>query len=212
MAEYARVPPWGLSTTKTGIDGPTALAMGTTAWWRLAGSSSTSPAASSASAASGESAHPSAMTAARTERRSGSHTRSQEMRGPQWMIVRSPIPGTTAPAVWMATSIGVPWSSRRATSALAASMAADRFPYRRLSAATTSGSPSAGGRQSTWTTGRPWSAMASANSGRPRLTTSTSSGSWTVLNGTTPWCVTHDATSLYSVISRAAARSAASAS
>ncbi len=176
MGEKARVPPSpaAISTTNTGADGPMAVAMGTTVEWWLAGSRSTPP-----SAALSDRSHPSARTAARTDRRSGSHMSSHAMAGPQWRIVRSPISGTTSPARAMPTSMGTPVSSRRTTSALASSTAAPWRPYSRVRAATSSRSPPAGGRQSTWVTGRPWSRMASANKGSPRLTTDTSVGSST---------------------------------
>ncbi len=89
MGENDRVPPASISTTNTGADGPMAVAMGTTVEWWLAGSRSMW---------SVSSPQPSAVTAARTELRNGSPMSSQAMAGPQWRIVRSPIPGTTSPA------------------------------------------------------------------------------------------------------------------
>ena len=126
MAEKARVPPSRFSTIHIQADGPTADAMGTTVSWWLAGSSVTSPFSTRAPASSGVSAQPSAITAARIERRNGSHTSAQPIGGPQWMIVRSPMPGTTSAAGARPTRRGTPVSRRRTTSALASSMAAAR--------------------------------------------------------------------------------------
>ena len=128
MAEKARVPPSRFSTIHTHADGPMADAMGTTVSWWLAGRSVTSPFSTRAPASSGSPAHPSAITAARIERRSGSHTSAQPIGGPQWRIVRSAKPGTTSAAGARPTSSGTPASSRRTTSALASSMAAARGP------------------------------------------------------------------------------------
>ena len=60
-----------------------ALAMGTTVACSLAASSRISPAFNMRSAALRSDAQPSATTAARTDRRSGSHISSQPMGGPQ---------------------------------------------------------------------------------------------------------------------------------
>ena len=124
MAENARVPPAWLSTTRTGIDGPSAVAIGTTVACGLAGSSSTLPVRSSVSASATSAAQPSATVAARIERRSGSHTSGHSMAGPQCSRVRRPRSGSTSPAVATAVQSGTPVSSRRKTSALAASIRA----------------------------------------------------------------------------------------
>ena len=82
-AEKARVAPSRFSTIHTQADGPMADAMGTTVSWWLAGSSATSPFSTRAPASSGSAAQPSAITAARIERRSGSHTSRHSIGGPQ---------------------------------------------------------------------------------------------------------------------------------
>src|SRR5215831_4113931 len=77
----------------------------------------------------------------------------------------------------MPVSIGTPLSSLRSTSALAASMRSQCWPYSLPRAATRPGWPPAGTRQSTEITGAPWLATAAANSGSPTLTTPTCCGS-----------------------------------
>ncbi len=166
-----------VSTTSTGADGPIALAMGTTMSWWFAGSRRTSPAARSRSASPVSAAQPSATAAARIERRSGSHTSSQPIAGPQCSSIRPPTPGTTSSTRVTAVRNGTPVSRRRSTSALAASISGPRSPYSLVRARTASGSPPAGGRQSTWVTVPPWARTASANIGRPTFTTSIASGS-----------------------------------
>ena len=63
--------PWS-AATHTGWDGPSAVTMGTTRSWLLAASRATSPRPSIRSASSRVAAQPSATTAARMDRRSGS--------------------------------------------------------------------------------------------------------------------------------------------
>ena len=77
------MPPASTDTTYTGAPGPMALAMGTTVECSLAASSRISSAFSMRSAVSRSGAQPSATTAARTERWSGSHISDQPMGGPQ---------------------------------------------------------------------------------------------------------------------------------
>ena len=77
------MPPASTETTYTGALGPMALAMGTTVECSLAALSRISPAFNIRSAASRSGAHSSATTAARIERRSGSHISDQPMGGPQ---------------------------------------------------------------------------------------------------------------------------------
>ena len=72
----------------------------------------------------GSSAQPSAITAARTDRRSGSHSRSQAMAGAAVDDGALLHAGQRGAGGSIPTSTGAPWSSRRATSALASSMAA----------------------------------------------------------------------------------------
>src|SRR5215470_9709933 len=86
----------------------------------------------------------------------------------------------------MPVSIGTPLSSLRSTSALAASMRSQCWPYSLPRAATRAGWPPAGTCQSTEITGAPWLATASANSGSPTLTTPTCCGSATLAG-----CVIH---------------------
>ncbi len=69
---YAVVPPAWLVSTYSGALAPSAVAIGTTTRWALAGLSPISPRSSRTSACSGLSAHPSAIAAACIERRSGS--------------------------------------------------------------------------------------------------------------------------------------------
>ena len=71
----ARLPPRSLSATQTGWEGPSAVTIGTTVSWALADSKATSPLVSSRPASSVVAAQPSATTAARIERWSGSHAR-----------------------------------------------------------------------------------------------------------------------------------------
>ena len=173
------MPPCATATTYTGADGPMALAMGTTVRCSFAASSLISPACSIRSAASRSGAQSSATTAARTERRSGSHISAQPMGGPQCRIVPSSRPPMASPAVSTASSTGTPLSRRRITSALAASTRSEAGPNSRANAAIASASPPAGMRQSTPTADAPWSRTAVSNRSRPMLTTSTFSGSFT---------------------------------
>jgi hypothetical protein len=76
-------------------------------------------------------AQPSATTAARIERRSGSHTCPKLIAGPQCSRVRPATPGTACATVDTSTSCGTPESSRRTTSALAASTAQGHPAQRR---------------------------------------------------------------------------------
>ena len=119
----ARVPPAAFSTTHTGVRGPITVAIGTTTSDSFAGDSVTSPAASSRSAAATSGAQPSATTAARIDRRSGSQASSSSSDGPACSSTRSPTPvasaGTTSAAGRTAVAMGTPVSSRRSTSAFA---------------------------------------------------------------------------------------------
>ena len=94
-------PPVDISTTRTGADGPIALAIGTTVSWRFAGSRRTAPEASSPSASAVSAAQPSATVAARIERRSGSaHLRPTRSPGRSagGTVAAPATPGTTSPA------------------------------------------------------------------------------------------------------------------
>ena len=128
MPEKARLFPAGFSTTKTGLLGPMAEAIGSAVAWSLAASSCTSPAATMVSAASRFGAQPSAITAARTERRNGSQKSPHSSSGPQWRIVRSPTPGTTSRMLAIPVSCGRASSMRRSTSVLAVSIRSDHRP------------------------------------------------------------------------------------
>ena len=66
------MPPSALVTTSTGCDGPTALAIGTTVSWWLAGDRAMAPRRSNSSAPATSLAQPSATAAARMERCNGS--------------------------------------------------------------------------------------------------------------------------------------------
>ena len=126
--------------------------MGTTAPWWFAGCQAhlaRPPRAAPPPPASP--AQPSATTAARTDRRSGSQTSAQARGGPQCSTVWSSIPGTTSQRGRDAASTGTPVSSRRSTSALAASTRSAPRPTAGARAATGSGPPPAGIRQSTST-------------------------------------------------------------
>ena len=161
------------------MDGPSAVAIGTTVACWLAGSSGTLPVRSRVSASATSAAQPSATVAARIERRSGSHTSGHSMAGPQCSSVRAAEVRAARRRRWRPPSRAAPrcraggrprrWPRR--------SRAACR-PSSVVSAASSSGSPSAGIRQSSWSTGRPWARTASANSGSPTFTTAISVGSY----------------------------------
>ena len=123
------MPPVALSATHSGIDGPRAVAIGTTTPWSFAESMRIEPEASIVSASATVSAQPSATVAARIERRSGSQTRAYGIGGPACRrSLSSPKAGTTVRAGTTPVSMGVPESSLRRTSAFASSIAIDRVP------------------------------------------------------------------------------------
>ena len=158
------------STTQTGIEGEQTPVIGPTWPCSLPGSSAISPRASSAAASSREAAQPSNSAAAVSARRCGSHTRSQAIGGPECSSSPSRSPGTTEPAGATVTARGDAPSIASTARAFASATASPCAPHSPVSSSTAAASPPAGGRQSTSTTGAPWSRSASANVDSPRLT------------------------------------------
>ena len=143
------------ATIQTGIEGEQTPVIGPTWACSLPGSSAISPRASSRSAASRSGAHPSNTTAASSARRWGSHTCSHAIGGPECSSMPSPSPGTTSPAGATDSACGSTPSARATASRLAAAIRSPYAPHSRLRISSASGSPPAGGRQSTSTTGAP---------------------------------------------------------
>ena len=176
--EYARLPEPGASTTQTGMDGEQTPVIGPTWSCSFPGSRAISPPSSSRAACSRSDAQPS-NSAAATQRaalriadvgpldrraRVQQHARSRGAGPPRragaTVSARAPVPSIRSTAASFAAAIRSPCR-----------------PHSRVSRATASASPSAGGRQSTCTTGAPWSRRASANADSPTLTAATCAGS-----------------------------------
>ena len=176
---YAGCRPPRCRPTSTGVAGRSRSPSGRRRPCSLAGSqphARRTPAARRRSSTSA--AQPSATTAARIDRRSGSHTSAQlDRRAAVQQRPAGTMPGTTSrgrahvdqqrhAGVEPAQHLGVGRVDRARPRRRTAGAA--RRPRAR--------SPPAGIRQSTCSTGTPWLATASANSGSPTLTTATSLG------------------------------------
>ena len=138
------------STTQTGIDGEQTPVIGPTWSCSLPGASAIVAAREQRRRLRRASpAQPSNSTAASSARRCGSHTRSHVIGGPECSSTPSRSPGTTAPAGATVTACGAQPSITRTACALAAATARPCRPHSRVSTSSISGSPPAGGRQST---------------------------------------------------------------
>ena len=174
--ENARAPDPSSSTTHTGIDGEHTPVIAPTWLCSLPEARPISPVSIISRARSRLRAQPSNRVAATSARRCGSASRCGSIGGPEWMSVRpSASTGRTSRAVAIADGARRCAASIRSTtcSLASATVAAVDAPERARARATASGSPDAGGRQSTSTTGVSWSRIASPNASSPMLTTST---------------------------------------
>ncbi len=174
--ENARAPAASSSTTHTGIDGEQTPVIGPTWSCSLPGREvDTRRRRAVARAPSRSPAQPSNRQAATSARRCGSQTRSQAIGGPECSSVRpSPAPARRRPRGRPSPRAAArPRCARRRCALAGVDALAVARPRGARAAATAAGSPPAGGRQSTSTTGAPWSRTASPNAASPTLTAST---------------------------------------